>query len=316
MNRILATIATCALPVTASAVSLNGFTDLLVFGDSLSDADVPGLPLALFPEGQVTNGQNWAAQLGADAESGTNFAQSGATAAVSDDGVDDFAAQIDSYVADNPDLGSNPLVAVWFGGNDVATALTADDPTARVTEGVTAIAAGMQRLIGLGFDDFLLFGVPDVGDTPRLLQTAAFLSMGNPLVEQGIIAGATEATRGFNGGLSATIAALSPLANIAFVDSFALGQEVTSDPASFGFTNAEDACLTFVPGTSDIASFCGAEADTYFYYDNFHPTERAHALVAGAARDAAATLAPVPLPATAWLLGFAALGLGAARRRS
>jgi phospholipase/lecithinase/hemolysin len=68
------------MPVAASAGSvLPGISDLLWFGDSLSD---PGNAFAasggttpdptFYPDGQYTNGDTWAVQLGADLASGAN----------------------------------------------------------------------------------------------------------------------------------------------------------------------------------------------------------------------------------------------------
>lgn len=297
-----------SLPLAAQAVTIDGFSDLVVFGDSLSDVNVEGLPPTLYPNQQVTNGNNWATLLGADRASGTNFAESSATAASNGDGVDDFLAQIQNFVDAGPALGDTPLAAVWFGGNDVGEAVLGGGFGARVQQGVEAVAAGLTQLAGLGFRDVLLFGVPDVGATPRLQAVA----------DPAAAPGATALTNGFNAGLLQVAASFNGILNIAYVDPAAVTAPVLQDPAAFGFTNVEDACLTFSDtAPPEITFFCGADADGYLYYDSFHPTARAHALVAEAARGAAATIAPIPLPATASMTLLALAGLGmAARRRS
>ena len=297
------------MPLAANAVTVEGFTDIVVFGDSLSDVNVLGLPPALYPSMQVTNGNNWATLLGADAASGTNFAEAGATAAENGDGVDDFLTQIQNFIAAGPALGSRPLAAVWFGGNDVGEAVLGGGFGARVQQGVEAVAAGLGQLLALGFQDVLLFGVPDVGATPRLQG-----------VSPEAAAGATALSNGFNLGLQSVMATYSGVLDFAYVDPNQITVPILADSAAFGFTNVSDACLTFTDDDPpQIESFCGPLADSFLYYDSFHPTARAHGLIAEAAAAAAAGIAPVPLPATASLSLLAMAGLGWAghnRRKS
>ena len=301
MLRSTAAIAAlCALPSMGLA-AVPGFSDFFVFGDSLSDPFVEGLVGSpIYPNAQFTNGDTWAVQLGADAASGTNFAQAGATASDNGDDIDDFAAQISAFVAQGNVLGSTSLAAVWFGGNDVGeaalTAVAGGDPVARITEGVIAAATGITQLNALGFENILLFGVPNIGVTPRLQNISA---------EAG--AGATLLSQQFNASLQPLLPAG---ANIAFVDTFALLEQITADPAAAGFSNVTDPCF------DGVAAFCGLEnADSFLYFDPFHPTEPAHSLLAEAALSAVGEIAPVPLPAAGWLMGAALGGLLVWRRR-
>ncbi len=299
MFKTLALTTAALLPLGAQATTIGGFSDLIVFGDSLSDPFVETLPQVFYPNQQVTNGDNWAVQLGADAASGRNFAVSGATALSDGDDTDDFAEQLMSYASSGVALGDNALAAVWFGGNDVGDAALSGDPVTRVQQGLAAIAEGLTTMVSLGIENVLVFGVPDVGATPFLR------GFGDAAA-----AGATQLTGAFNEGLKATVGAFDgAFDNIAFVDVIAQTNALIDDPAS-GFTNTTDAC--FVSPTD----FCGfAAADSYLYYDSFHPTERAHSLIAGVAQSAANDLAAVPLPASGMLL-IGALGVAGLRRRS
>lgn len=285
--------ATCA-PLSAGAATLGGFSDFLVFGDSLSDPFAAELPTSIYSGSQYTNGDTWAVQLGATEASGRNFAVAGATALSDGDETDDFAEQVTSFATSGLVLGDNPLAAVWFGGNDVGDAIRGTDPVTRLTDGLNAMVAGIGALQMLGIENVLVFGVPDVGDTPLVRGISPEAS-----------AGATFLTGEFNAGLIGIVDLFASSMNINFVDISGIITEVNMNPSGFGFTNLEDPCF------DGVASFCGPiAADGYLYFDPFHPTQRAHSLVAGVARDAATSLAAVPLPASAplALLGLGALG--------
>lgn len=303
MRSIPFVAALCVGFTTAASAEtvIPGVSDLVFFGDSLSD---PGNAFAFtggttpdpnfYPNGQFTNGDTWAAQLGADFASGTNFAVGGAQARTDDDGSPDFAAQIASFQAAAPSLGDSPVAVVAFGGNDLRAAFDSADPDAVIAEGVVALATGLQSLIGLGFTDLLVANVPDLGDVPGVVNTAF-----EPL--------ATAATEGFNAAVAEQLGLLGAFANITTLDFFGISNDLSADPLAFGLTNTTEACLTSV-------SFCGVEAEGFAFFDSLHPTETIHTIWAEAAIDAlspAQTPAPVPLPAGAplLLLGLAALGL-------
>ncbi|WP_135502156.1 SGNH/GDSL hydrolase family protein [Roseovarius aestuariivivens] len=300
MFRSLVLAAALCLPNVLSATTLSQFSDVVVFGDSLSDPVNP-LPPALYPNGQVTNGDNWAVQLGLADPTSNNFAMSAATAKT--DGPDDFAEQIGLFSGTGQTLGDSAMAAVWFGGNDIADALLSGTGVARIGEAIQAMASGLDQLAQAGFDKALVFLAPDVGDTPRIQAVDA--------VQPGAAALATSLTGLFNAQLLNVASLMTETLEMAFVDIPSLVLATKSSPASFGFTNVVDPCvvnLVFVNGCSL------ATANEYLYYDSFHPSERAHGLIADAALSTASRLAPVPLPAGLVLLLTALAGLGATTR--
>lgn len=92
--------------------------------------------------------------------------------------------------------------------------------------------------------------------------------------------------------------------------------DIIEDPASYGFTNVTDPCRQGGFGGGEV-TICDTP-ETYFYYWIVHPSDAAHRVVAERLYDDLIALpavpAPVPLPASAVLLGGAMLGFGAFRR--
>lgn len=280
-----------AVAPPASASLLGPFTDLVVFGDSLSDpgnafvASGRTVPDPLFyPEGQFTDGDTWATQLGADLASGTNFAFGGANAVTNADASLDFAAQRGLLALAAPNLGPRPLTAVFLGGNDLRAASTPAEGAAIIAAATGAIADGIADLIGGGLDDVLVLGLPNLGRLPDIAGTPA----------AGL---ATALTVAFNAALETAIAPLRSRANVQYFDTFAAFEAIFADPAAYGIFNTTDACLDSFPS-------CGPDtASGHVFYDDLHPTERVHEIFAS---GIAAQLVPIPLPAS---LPLAAAGL-------
>ncbi len=209
--------------------------------------------------------------------------------------VPDFLDQIALFRNQNISLGSNPLATVWFGGNDLLGADGSMTIEAIFAAAFTAIGTGLVALANEGFTNFAVFGLPDLGQIPRA-QAA-----GNVAVAQ-----ATGATLAFNANLQALLGTLPLTAQVTYVDTFGLFNEISGAPAAFGFTNTETPCIGpllggFVPNCSG-----------FVFYDDIHPTAQAHALIAD---RFTATVAPIPLPA-GWVLMLWVAGVfGILRRR-
>jgi len=312
MLRRLCLLLALGLPGIASAAPFDRFSDVAVFGDSLSDPVVPGLPFPGFPgfysNGQVTNGDTWAVQLGFDDPASNNFAQASATAR------DEFQDQIDAFTGLGKTLGDTALAMVWLGGNDIGRAVeTATTSIARINEALTAMASGLDNLALAGFDKALVFLVPDIGHTPRLQAVDT--------VFPGAAALATSLTGAYNHGLMNISASMTESLELGFVNVPGLVSSAIADPAAFGFTNVEDACIARISGGGPffVPPCSTTTVDEFLYYDDFHPTDNAHGHIAALATTGASALAPIPLPAGMVLLvsALGALGLvGWQRRRA
>jgi phospholipase/lecithinase/hemolysin len=184
---------------------------------------------------------------------------------------------------------STDLVVLWAGANDF------------LREGVTNpgipvanISTSIQALAGAGATTILIPNLPDLSNTP------AITSLGDPTTSGGMQA----LTLGFNGLLEGELASLRASLGIDLVrlDVFTLANEVTANPAAFGFANATEGAYL----VGEIAN-----ANDYTYWDGIHPTESMHRLFA----QRGARALGVPEPSTAVFAALGALGIALRRRR-
>ena len=313
MKRFLAACAVAAA-LPASAETVGPFSDIVYFGDSLTDSgNAAALAASLdlefnfedYPLGQFTNGNVWATQLGATPSllGGTNFAYGGARAIDNGDPIPDLSAQVNQYLALQPSLGPDPLAAIWIGGNDfrdfaAAGAVDQAAVTAFVGGLVAEISTAVTTIASTGIADIVVFGLPDIGQLPNFVGT-------------GIGAAVSQVVTGYNAALQGTILSLDAWlagANVSYFDSQSLFERILGPDNAFGFTNWTQSCL-------DNFADCEGNQDTWVFWDSIHPTEAVHSIVAEAFAD---QVAPIPLPAGFPLLlaGLGALVVMSRRRKS
>jgi len=313
---VVAALATSCGLAPASTISPGQVTQVVTFGDSLSDAGnasiatfgavpgpgyatrtVPGVP---FPVGYFTNPQSgtgpsglwidqFAAKVGVADPSpalaplgGTNYAVGGALTGSANLG--DMQTQVDLFLATHPGSASpTALYTLWGGANDIFA----------VQNPVTAadnIATQIKELAADGGQNFLWLNLPGLGDTPSL--------NGNPLAA----AAANLASQAFDQEWAAQVANLDSLGiNVIGVDINTLFNDILADPAAFGFSNVVAACNA-TPG---------CDPNTFLYWDDIHPTTYADSLVASLAYQDAfgGPVGVTPEPPTVTLLGLGAAGL-------
>ena len=307
----LATAPLAAAPISA--------TDLVVFGDSLSDVGnayalsggtIPPSPPYYMGQFTGPDGPVWAGIVGdafeAQGKPVRNYAVGGAEALGS--GLTDLPGQIARFVAvDNVALGEEPLAAFWFGGNDVISAVLGGESAEAAAEtaelAADAVTFAAASLSPLGIDDLLFFTLGDFSLVPALL--------GNAVAEV--------ASAAFDQRLRDNVADLRALGlEASIVDTGGQLAAVRADPGAFGFTELFAPCVVTNPNDrSEILQDCteqGVDATSYLWFDPVHPSSRAHAIIADAALE---VIAPIPLPAS---LPFAVAGFGlifaAARRKA
>lgn len=340
MRSIRKLLLASAFSLCSGLVSAAPFSSVIVFGDSLSDmgrildltSNTPGLtpePVAPYFGGRFSNGPVAVEVLTslvapAPLTIDRNFAYGGAKTGPDPNlfGLDNndpntagtgLLQQVSMFQTALPTLAIDPattLFVVWGGANDFATPAAIQDPATTSSRVVDNIQSIIGSLAGLGARRFLVPGLPDLGATPR---AALIEQFGVPSLGIGPIAnfrlGASFASMTFNQLLFAQITAFDtarPDFSVALFDTFALMHEVIDDPGAFGMTNISDMCIVTPSCVGDPA-----EQDNYLFWDNQHPTARAHQILGE--RFAAAA---VPEPATYALMFVALLALVRTKRRA
>ncbi len=285
---LAAALALASVPAFAQTYSQTVF-----FGDSLTDGGYfrPLLPVTVQPvTGQFTTnpGQVWSQFLadyygtGADpngnGQTGTNYAAGGARVGTNTSGalgpIPSLATQVGNYLAANGGRAdANALYTVWGGANDLfAITSGGADPATTIAGAVTAQIGIIGQLEAAGARYVLVPTIPDLGVTP------AFRAQGPTAQGQGT-ALSTAYNNALFGGLAASGLRYIP------VDTFNLLREITSSPATYGFSNVTGtACqpqITASSLTCNPTSYVSPDAPyTYAFADGVHPTTGAHQVLA------------------------------------
>lgn len=284
---------------------------VVVYGDSLSDngnlyaASGFTYPPAPYFNGRRSNGpvavetmanalgvplidQAW---LGATTGIG-NYGDNGSTTTIGTLGFPGvsavFANTFGTVAGSLPGGPASAVFVVWAGANDFLAPSPLDTTPAQIiARAVSNIDAIVLALQGAGAGRILVPGLPDLGLTPYV-QALGPLSA----------AGATAFTNAFNTALQASLPS-----GVLFFDTATVLRSMVANPAAYGFMDVSAPCFNGV-------NVC-ANPDAYLFWDDFHPSTAAHAVLGQQFANA------VPEPATVALViaGLAAIGI-AARKRS
>lgn len=328
---------------TAHAVPVGSFTSFTVFGDSLSDPGnlyddtsntFPFIPVPppfyfddpLYFDGRVSNGPVWAEYVSDSFDAkglGTeNYAYAYARALPTGP-IDPLGLGVDAFMIDVPDLGDQigrfaldpdnllgdrPLASLLFGANDIFfNGIPNLEPENVGIEASNAVADGALALSALGFNDFLIFNLPDIGSTPAF---SLLRPEEKPL--------ATEATEAFNENLAKRVGELRGSGlNVIDVDLYELFIDLIANPTDYGVNDVTHPCFYGFESFIDVCE--GDLQQERAFFDPVHPNYVIHQQIAAQVGMRIAPVpipAPVPLPAPALLLVAALGGLVAARRRS
>jgi len=311
---LLLAAASLVAPTAASA-----YSELVVFGDSLSDSGnnaiafgtdpgqvitgnsyIPTLPYA---SGDYSNAAVWtasfAAGLGLTATpslaGGGIYAYGGARTRTSPDGVPSLRDQVTSYLGTAGSADPDALYVVEGGGNNARDALEAIADGApllpTLVSNALQYAVDVKRMV----DELKTAGAQHivVWNTPDLSIAPAITSEGRQAVAlAGIVTGS------MNQALTRVLAAES---SVVLFDNVALFDNVVAHPASYGLLNVTDAC----------GAIAGCDPSTYLFWDGIHPTSAGHQIIA----DAMLQIAAVPEAGTASMLAVGVVLLIAWRRR-
>jgi len=305
----------------SGAAAATDFSQVVVFGDSLSDAGNLSLaqgspvPLRFTTNPGTTTAENVAVALGytlaPSLAGGTDFAFGGAGVVQGVAPVPTLPQQMATYLAANGGAADgNALYQVWGGANDIFF-LTGISSNSSVLAAGTAAAAQAEvgmlgQLQAAGARYVVVYNLPDIGKTPA---SAA----GGPAAQQG----GTQLSLVYNGVLGSGISQLSANGlNVVPVNTFALLNEMIADPSAYGFTNVTTpACngssVQCGPAGAGLPfSYAAGTDQTYLFADSVHPTTAAHAILAQY------VVAEIHAPGQISLLGEAPLAATAAQYRA
>lgn len=247
---------TAASPAAASpaAIAAPRFSDLIVFGDSLSDNGNVG---------RFSNGPVWvewmAAALGLELHpartGGTNYATAGAR---THGGSMDVLAQTAAFLSHRGGADPDAFYVVFAGANDLLASPCQARNTSVARQAAEAMGSAVDRLAAAGAVDILVPNLPDVGRAPVIRA-------------QGVACtdSARRLTRTYNAALEEVLAAVEASRRIRLhkLDVFRLAEEVFADPQSAGF--------------HDLTTPCRDEGcERALFWDWLHPTTAAHGLLA------------------------------------
>jgi phospholipase/lecithinase/hemolysin len=249
------------------------FSAIRVLGDSLSDTgrayNAIGLPPAPFYfNGRFSNGPLWIDYLAPSLRMSTrpvdNFSWAGANTGRLNvfPGLPGMRDELDELLASGRKLDRHALYVVFGGANDFIRILSgSEDPLVVITEAVSNLVETVWLLRAAGAEHIVVVDLPNIGLTPRALA-------GGPAVS----GGATYLSVVFNQLLETALQA-SDLPVIR-VSAFRLLNAMVADPAAYGLTDVTS------PGLFDPAS-----GDTHLFWDDIHPTTRAHRAISAAIFD-------------------------------
>jgi phospholipase/lecithinase/hemolysin len=315
MNRTLVLMTT--LIVIGFGLKIAGaqpYSGIFVFGDSLSDtgniliATEENIPVSPpYFMGRFTNGPVWVEglaerfglQVAPSLVGGTNFAFGGAETGQEVDEI--FEAEINvvipslrlqvlnflaSHFIDTPFGGvdADALYIVWGGPNDLRQAIMAGatDLNVEAQTAVDNLAAAIRQLATAGAQIFLVPNLPNLGQTPE-----------SHILGPEATALATDLSIRFNTALQTALDTIEVESNVTILrlDVFTLLEQAVADPATFGFTNVTNPCLTGDPLMGGISC---ATPETHLFWDAIHPTTAAHAILADHAFMITAPLMVLP----------------------
>lgn len=300
----VAAVAVLALVGVTVPVGAKTYSEVVAFGDSLSDRGVfyaltgDRFPQPPYWQGRFSDGPAAVEVLANGLGLGNNLIDYASGGAMSDfdngaqpamhNGVRTQVNQFSAAFGGVAD--PNALYFVWAGSNDFTYKGFSPAVAANIVSNQTA---SLTQLYNMGARDFLLPLLPDFGLTPGGLPFAAQLSPFSDYVDGQLNAAYLH--------LESTL----PGATFTIFDTLGNHRALTAQAIVDGF-NVTDACFSGfvgVPGT-----LC-ADPSKYLYFDNEHPTRFTHQVLG------TAMLAAVPEPASMLLMAAGVIALFGLGRR-
>jgi phospholipase/lecithinase/hemolysin len=286
----LATVLIAAL-ITIGTAAAGPFTNLVLFGDSLSDIGnvqqsfLTNTPGPYYWNGRFSNGPVYAETLTtglglpplvrSTASGGNDFAYGGAktsgTSFPSNLVVKDIDDQVNAFLSSRT-ANASTLYVVFAGANDLIGGQT------NMSVPVGVLQTSMERLFTAGARQFLVINLPPLGYTPRYNGTQSSITTANSLSQQYNTALATMLT-----GLTGS----HPTITLNQLDVYSLMTDARANPQLYGLTNVSaPAAPGLDPGdTSYNTSQIAPNPNQYLFWDDLHPTTAVHLILGHRALD-------------------------------
>ncbi|KZP12321.1 carbohydrate esterase family 16 protein [Athelia psychrophila] len=289
---ILVAIAFCTANVLAGTVKVQrrgtnfAVKNVVVFGDSFSDngngsyritnGTWPADPA--YYDGRFSNGPVWVEDVASELDVGLhdfaiggsssdNNLTQGYTGPNSTIAVPSALDQLSTYlggVKANASL-SDTLFIVYTGANDAFF-----DVNATGAQSVKAIITIIEKLREKGANHFLVASYPDISLLPY---------------QHYIDAATSSQLRKWSNEYHTQIKSLAG-SQVTYVDMYSLFSDLFAHPQRYGFDPSKitESCLTGAYGEAP-RSLC-TDPDKYIFWDEYHPTQKTHQLIADAAQKA------------------------------
>ena len=283
------------LGFTCSAWGQN-FSNVVVFGDSLSDSGNAGSLRPLPPGSSFTTNPDpvWseivAETFGASGMNslagGSNYAFAGAcvnpATPCTFDLVPTVTEQIDQhFLKSDGQADPNALYVIWGGANDVANSAETDPPNAARH---TVMAAGVniaqiRRLQDAGARHIVVYNLPDVGKFP-------YAGNQSPLVRGALTQLVTTYNEGIHAGIRESEDGIVP------INVFAFFNEIVENHGTYGITDTTGTACGEPDAGRAVSITCGpqdsgypvtdksGENQQYLFADRSHPSGATHAMIA------------------------------------
>jgi thermolabile hemolysin len=278
-------------PMILNRACAGPFSNLVVFGDSLSDVgnvehnflvDIPG---PYYWNGRFSNGPIYAETLAtglglpalnrSTASGGNDFAYGGAkttgTGFPDNLVVKDIDDQVAQYVSSRT-ANATTLYIVFAGANDLNGGQT------NMSIPVGSLQTSMERLFAAGARQFLIINLPPLGYTPRYNGSPSTITTYNTRSQQ------------FNTTLATMAAGLKsnhPAIKLSQLDVYSLVNDARANPQLYGLTNiSASAAPGLEPGDSSYdTTRLAPNPNQYLFWDDLHPTTAVHLILGHRALD-------------------------------
>ncbi|MDC0937048.1 SGNH/GDSL hydrolase family protein, partial [Pirellulales bacterium] len=254
-------------------------------------------------------------------DGGTNWSYGGATTAAgtfSALGLQNIGEQVKKFLARKDSIKDSQLFAVWGGSNDVRDAAVATGATVKSIKqaATTALANLKQAITDLavkGAKRFLWPNLPPLDKTPEAIAKNFSDTQRDGLKQ------AAQQFRNEQKAAVAMIKKAQPGIRIDVLDVYGEFVKILEKPGDFGLTNVSDNIITatafggesFGAATNPKFADTQIDADKFLFWDQVHPTARAHDLLAMKASKSV-----IPEPNAGAMLVLFMLVTTAQRRRA